>query len=172
MLAQHFSHYYNRRCQRMVSVGTSRCDRPLMPWSHQNLCMIPALELLKSMITNRCWPTTFHIVSTRDVNGWYHIRPAWLAPRSRSLLPLPPSVGVWIFTLVCRNSGRWVGILPYYQCVKCRASLVTLVIGYWIFHIVGRVLFCGGRTGQLQPLLAKGKDGSTQKYEPARMKWI
>ena len=37
-------------------------DQPLMARSHQNFPFVPAMKLLRIMLRNRCWPTTFHII--------------------------------------------------------------------------------------------------------------
>ena len=40
-------------------------DQPLMARSHQNFPFVPAMKLLRIMLRNRCWPTTFHIIISR-----------------------------------------------------------------------------------------------------------
>ena len=48
----------------------------LMPRSHQPFCQLPAMKLLRSMLRNRCWPTTFPTITAGEVNtggarsGW------------------------------------------------------------------------------------------------------
>ena len=44
--------------------------RPLMaPRSHQSFCPVLAVKLLGIMLRNRCWPTTFHIITVEDADG-------------------------------------------------------------------------------------------------------
>ena len=35
---------------------------------------VPTVKLLGLMLRNRCWPTTFHTITTRDVDGWCYSR--------------------------------------------------------------------------------------------------
>ena len=42
----------------------------LTPQSHQNLHPVQTMKLLGTMLRNRCWPTTFHTITTGDVDKW------------------------------------------------------------------------------------------------------
>ena len=42
----------------------------LMPRSHQTFRPVLAVKLLRIMLRNRCWPTTFHTIIPEDVDGW------------------------------------------------------------------------------------------------------
>ena len=41
-----------------------------MPRSHQTSRSVLAVKLLGTMLRNRCWPTTFHIITAGDADGW------------------------------------------------------------------------------------------------------
>jgi hypothetical protein len=43
----------------------------LMPRSHQTFHPVLAVKLLGFMLRNRCWPTTFHTITTEDADGWF-----------------------------------------------------------------------------------------------------
>ena len=43
---------------------SGRCDKPLMPRSHQISYPVLAVKLLGIMLRNRCWPITFHTITT------------------------------------------------------------------------------------------------------------
>ena len=48
-----------------------------LPWSHQTFRPVSAVKLLGIMFRNRCWPTTFHTITTGDADGWCLNRPVW-----------------------------------------------------------------------------------------------
>lgn len=50
-------------------VGDLKWETPFMPRSNQILCPVLAMKLLRIMLKTRCWPTTCHIITTKDVNG-------------------------------------------------------------------------------------------------------
>jgi hypothetical protein len=50
----------------------------LMLQSHQTFRPVLAGKLLR----NRCWPTTFHLITFIDANGWCQMRLVWSTPRS------------------------------------------------------------------------------------------
>ena len=43
---------------------------PLRTRSYQAFRMVLALNMLGVMLRNRCWLTTFHIITAGDVDGW------------------------------------------------------------------------------------------------------
>ena len=49
---------------------TKRLSVSLMPRSHQTFRPVLAVKLLGIMLRNRCWPTTFHIITAENVDGW------------------------------------------------------------------------------------------------------
>ena len=58
-----------------------------MPSSHQTFCPVWAIKLLGILLRNRCWLTTFHIITSEDANKWccylqhyFHV-PGWAALR-------------------------------------------------------------------------------------------
>jgi hypothetical protein len=66
----------------------AKCDRLLVFWSHQTLCLVLAMELLLGvMLRNRCWPTTFHITTTGEVDKWCWNWPVWSTPHA----PITPN---------------------------------------------------------------------------------
>ena len=38
----------------------------LMSRSHQRLCLVSTVKLLGTMLSNKCWPTTFHTTTIKD----------------------------------------------------------------------------------------------------------
>ena len=62
---------------------TSRCDQPLMPWSHQNFHPVPVVKLLRIMLRNKCWPTTFHSITAGDADGWCQNWRVWSTHETR-----------------------------------------------------------------------------------------
>jgi hypothetical protein len=51
-----------------------------VPWSHQKICSISAMKLLGILFINKCWPTTSHTITAKDVDGWCQMCWVWLAP--------------------------------------------------------------------------------------------
>ena len=41
----------------------------LMSQSHQCFFPVSAMKLLRIMLRNRCWPTTFHTITIKDAMG-------------------------------------------------------------------------------------------------------
>jgi hypothetical protein len=77
----HFSHYYNRRCRRMVS-KLAGVINPSCPDHIKLLCPVPAMKLW-----GICWeleglPTTFHITTIGDADGWCQNWPVWSTPHA------------------------------------------------------------------------------------------
>ena len=67
-----------------IGVGPYNCPHALsslMPRSHQTFCLVRAVRLLGIMFRNRCWPTTFRIITAEDVDGWCQKWPVWPAPQ-------------------------------------------------------------------------------------------
>ena len=59
----------------------------LMPRSHQRFLPVPTVTLLGIMLRNRCWPTTFHIITVEDGNKGCLDSPVWSTPRHQTVAP-------------------------------------------------------------------------------------
>ena len=47
-----------------------RSIKSLMLQSHQKFRVVPVVRLLRIMLRNGCWLTTFHTITTKDADGW------------------------------------------------------------------------------------------------------
>ena len=54
----------------MLCVSQTHEWKRLMPRSHQTFRPVSVMDLSGIMFGIRCWPTTFHTITTGDDDGW------------------------------------------------------------------------------------------------------
>ena len=54
----------------------------LMLQSHQTFHPVLAMKLLRIMLRNKCWPTTFYTILAGDADRWCQKQPVWSTPHS------------------------------------------------------------------------------------------
>ena len=71
-------------------------DDFLMQQSHQTFCLIATVKLLRIMLKNKWWPTTFHTITAEHVDGWCQ---KWAGVISPSVIKLINSLSQLIATV-------------------------------------------------------------------------
>jgi hypothetical protein len=86
-----------------VASKNGRCDEPLMPRSHQISYPVLAVKLLGIMLRNRCWPTTFHTITTEDADDVAKSNRCDEPLRARSNQTSRPILVVQLVGIMLRN---------------------------------------------------------------------
>ena len=87
------------------SLELDAIDTHFMPPSHQNFRPVPAVILLGIMLKNRCWPTTFHTITTEDADGWCQNWLVWSSPQYGDILLYFFRVVFWETMRSCNGMG-------------------------------------------------------------------
>jgi hypothetical protein len=74
----------------MEFLSHKKVEAEIQARSHQIFCLLLAMTLLRIMLRNRCWATTFNTITTGDVDGWS----LWSTPHA----PITPT----FHQLLCR----------------------------------------------------------------------
>jgi len=113
-----------------IGTSSSPLEQKRLPSSHQIFCSVPIIKLLRIMLKNRCWPTTFHHVTTEDVDGWCHKWLVWSTPQTWSW----PRIQIWLQgSSICCNQQRDVVINKgMLMCIACTLNRQATSLNFYI----------------------------------------
>ena len=118
-------------------LNINRLFLKLMPWSHQTFGPVLAVKLLATMCKITCWPTTFHIITAGDADGWCQTWLVWSTPQpisSVTNVSVPPIHCCSCY--ICAISDIHTKCPSTYNLRPCYSLPVQSCID--IFHILNK----------------------------------
>ena len=104
----------------------------MMPRSHQTFRPVPAVTLSGIMLINKCWSTTFHIITVRDADEWCRNWLVWSTSHDAPITPnFPYGFGLEIWRWCLLFNLRLTTNQSIYRCPMKKSNLSTTLLLPW-----------------------------------------
>ena len=101
---------YQYECEPVTQMRNTTFLTHIVKYQHTHAPItpnFPSVKLLVNMMRSRCWPTTFHTITTGDADGWCYYWPVWSAPHPGNACKLlwgSLNCRIWSINSLCIKS--------------------------------------------------------------------